>query len=43
MHRKMASDPEAGIAILMEQAPVRRLSEADDAAAWMDLIGKHRE
>jgi len=47
MHRKMALDPELGISVLLHR-PVNPYSRelranGDDAAAWMDLIGKHKE
>lgn len=46
-HRKMALDPEAGISALSDR-PINSYSRemravGDDAAAWMDLIGKHKE
>ena len=47
MHHKMALDPEAGISVLLDR-PVNPYSRemranGNDAAAWMDLIGKHKE
>ncbi|WWD17242.1 hypothetical protein CI109_101680 [Kwoniella shandongensis] len=46
IHRKMSQDPEAGISILLDR-PVNSFSRkprtaADDAAAWVDLIAKHK-
>jgi hypothetical protein len=47
MHHKMALDPEAGISVLLDRPanPYSREIRAtdNDAAAWMDLIGKHKE
>lgn len=46
MHRKMAADPEAGIAILLETtrgSHPKKLSAGEDAALWLDLIGKHKQ
>jgi len=40
MHRKMSADPEAGISILFDRG---KRKATDDSAAWMDLIGKHKE
>jgi hypothetical protein len=40
MHKKMSADPEAGIAVIME---TRKKTEADETAAWIDLIGRHKE
>ena len=47
MHRKMVLDPEAGISVLLDR-PINHFSREirtteDDAAAWLDLIGKHKE
>lgn len=44
MHRKMAAEPEAGISVLMDRSERgKRISSEDDAKAWFDLIGKHKE
>ncbi|KAK4685352.1 hypothetical protein P7C73_g4803, partial [Tremellales sp. Uapishka_1] len=47
MHRKMASDPAAGISALLEKAPDAYSREIrtnkDDTAAWLELIGRHRD
>jgi hypothetical protein len=36
----MSADPEAGISILYDKGKRRA---TDDSAAWMDLIGRHKE
>ena len=43
MHKIMAADPEAGIKVLMSNKSSRRSIDREDAAAWLDLIGKHKE
>ena len=44
MHKKMAAEPEKGIAVLMDRTgKTGRITSDEDAKAWFDLIGKHKE
>lgn len=53
MHRKMSADPEAGILILLDTSAPTRDSRSigrnsgdfttEEASAWLDLIGKHKQ
>lgn len=53
MHRKMSADPEAGISILLDANQGGRDGRnarkdsgdftPEEAAAWLDLIGKHKQ
>lgn len=47
MHRKMQTDPEAGIKVLLESPPDRSQSKpaaaVDDSLAWAELVAMHKE
>ena len=52
MHRRMSADPEAGILILLDGPQSRDGRESrkgsgdfspEEASAWLDLIGKHKQ
>lgn len=43
IHKRMSADPEAGIGLLIDRNGVEKRRTGEDAKAWLELIGKHKE